>query len=191
LVDRPPQGWRRRAERPQLHWPREVRDFNPWLAANLDQLGSCIGEQLTFVGREVFLGDGMRVDVLAADSQGRDVAIEAQLGRSDARHLGQVVNYAAAGAIPRLIWVIADMDSEPMFRIGHAETLGRLNTWLVPQGVQFHAVEVSVESDWYPPEFPLEDAPLIPRMRALDLTRPWLADFQRQAVPPIVVQGSV
>ena len=133
----------------------------------------------------------MRADVVALDDQDREVVIEAQLGRSDARHMGQVVSYAAAGAASQVVWVIADMDSEPAFRTEHLETMGRLNAWLSPYSVRFHAVEVSVESDWYPPEVALEDAPLLPRMRALDLARPLLAEVFRPAFPPIAVRSGL
>lgn len=174
---------------PRRRWPKEVSDFAPWLAANIDLLAACLGEPLTLAGREVPLGqEGMRADLVAYDAAGRLVVVEAQMSRTDARHLGQLVTYAAADEISLLVWVIADLSDEDCVRIEHARALTWLNAGFAAMGVRFVAVEATVESDWHPAGTEPDDAELRPRLRLVDLQRPWLQPTQRPAHPPLVVR---
>jgi hypothetical protein len=175
---------------PRQRWPKEVGDFTPWLAANIDLLAACLGQPLTLAGREAPLGDeGMRADLVAYDDAGGLVVIEAQMGRSDARHLGQLVSYAAADSVSLLVWVIADMSDEDCVRIEHARALAWLNVGLAERGVRFAAVEVSVESDWHPAGTERDEVELLPRLRLVDLQRPWLTASQRPAHPPLAIRS--
>lgn len=66
----------------------------PWLEANIDLLGTALGRDLTVVARERVLRDdtAIRADLIARDAaDGGLVLVEAQLGRTDARHLGQLL----------------------------------------------------------------------------------------------------
>ncbi|WP_370382209.1 hypothetical protein [Catenulispora sp. GAS73] len=99
-MDTPPNGWRQSAIHPRTLWPKEVRDFVPWLAANIGQLGAVLGRELTVVAREQVMWEAtaIRPDLVAQTGDGDLVLIEAQLGRTDNRHLGQLLVYAAAGS---------------------------------------------------------------------------------------------
>lgn len=151
-------------------WPREADDFVPWLVANLDLLGGQLGLALTFVGTEVPVGD-LRADLVAQDASGRRVIVEAQYGPSDHKHLGQLMTYACAGDADVLVWVIvADDPFRPLLRNEHLATLAELNARFVGAR-EFHAVEVTLESE--PQRFgdPIRDLPLLPRLRLRNSAR--------------------
>ena len=88
-------------------WPREDRDFTPWLAKNLDLLSSSLSLDLVLKGEEVNLPRGSgRVDVLA-EQRGTEarVVIENQLEESDNSHCLRLLGYAANADADILIWV--------------------------------------------------------------------------------------
>lgn len=76
-------------------WPREDRNFTPWLAENLDWLADDLGlGALTLEATEVPIPGGRNLDILATDSEGRAVAIENQYGVVDHDHLTRGLAYA-------------------------------------------------------------------------------------------------
>lgn len=89
--------------------------FTPWLAANLDYLSDAIDLNFRFEATEVRAGRN-RLDILAIANPTPDesikVAIENQFGRSDHRHLGQILSYAASLDAKILIWVAEDFTDE-------------------------------------------------------------------------------
>ena len=108
----------------------ESTHFTPWLASHIDVLVDCIRINLT-VGTgddQIKALDDMEVpvgeyflDIRARTYDGRLVAIENQYGRSDHKHLGQVITYASGIEADLVIW-IAEEFSEP-----HLEALRWLN----------------------------------------------------------------
>ena len=72
-------------------WPTEHADFTRWLQAHIGELDNVVGLGLTNPQREVGAGD-FSIDLVAETNFG-DVVIENQFGRSDHRHLGQLVTY--------------------------------------------------------------------------------------------------
>ena len=70
-------------------WPKEDADFTPWLRSHIKELDKTLGLGLTNPRSEVSAGD-FRIDLLAGTDFG-DAVIENQYGRSDHRHLGQLV----------------------------------------------------------------------------------------------------
>lgn len=109
----------------------EPTHFTPWLARNIDVLGSVLGLDLrvlddpddelrTGVHIEVAVGEYF-LDILATDSSGRTVAIENQYGVGDHRHLGQLLTYASGVGADVLVWVAE------RFSDRHLETLRWLN----------------------------------------------------------------
>ena len=106
----------------RVGWPNESQDFTPWLATNLQLLGSQLNLELELEGTEVTLDDGLRVDILARDAITNDkVVIENQLEQSDDSHCLRLLGYAASAEANTLIWVARG------FRSDHRNILNWLN----------------------------------------------------------------
>ena len=121
-MEQSPVGHLERVE-PARVWKSEAGEFLPWLAApeNLRRLGDSLGLKLEPVARETQVGH-FRADLLCRDRDtGAQVVIEAQLGRSDHRHLGQVLTYARALRARIVVWLAA------RFRAEHRDVLAGLN----------------------------------------------------------------
>jgi hypothetical protein len=68
-------------------WAHEARNFTPWLARHLDELGDALGMKLDLVQEEVRLRVAGQVDIVARQGQTQaTVVIENQLGESDDSH---------------------------------------------------------------------------------------------------------
>lgn len=92
--------------------PGESSHFTPWLAANLELLADAVGlADLTLVGVEVASYE-KRLDILARGTNGDGeeipVIIENQYGRTDHRHLGQVITYLAKEQHGLAVWIAED-----------------------------------------------------------------------------------
>ncbi|MFD8720687.1 hypothetical protein ACFV2H_22535 [Streptomyces sp. NPDC059629] len=149
----------------KTRWPTEEGHFTPWVIENLGQLGDQLGLNLTFVGREVPVGD-FRADIIACDDRGRRVVIENQFGPTDHRHFGQIVMYACAADAAVIVWVATGSKSwcGPSFRAEHVAALTVLNSRF--KGVtEFYGVEVSLESD--PVRLGEMAGPVLPRVRVV------------------------
>ncbi len=86
-------------------WPGEAAHFTPWLAQNLEILGSKLGMDLELVSTEVSAGD-FSADIVARDlSTNMLVVIENQFGSTDHRHLGQLITYASVLDAGAVVWI--------------------------------------------------------------------------------------
>jgi len=167
--------------RPIDRWRREVGDFDTWLIEHLDDLGRCLDlARLEFAGRQVAVGqqydsvDGedvcvgwSQIDIDAQDEHGRRVIIEAQLGDSDHRHLGQLLHYAHTAKADVAVWVAASRTVEHAFLREHLEILTDLNDRYRGERL-FCAVEARLESPWTLVSDP--DATPVPCLHRIDLT---------------------
>ncbi len=84
-------------------WGTEDRDFTPWLASNISELEAVLGIGLANPRREESVGD-FSIDIVAESSFG-DVVIENQYGRSNHRHLGQLVRTLIDIKFPTSSWM--------------------------------------------------------------------------------------
>ena len=108
---------------PARVWKTEAGEFLPWLAApeNLGFLGGALGLALEPVARETRVGH-FRADLLCLDrSTGANVVIEAQLGTSDHRHLGQILTYACGLQARAVVWLAS------RFHVEHRAVFDQFN----------------------------------------------------------------
>jgi hypothetical protein len=88
-------------------WENEASAFTPWLAEqdNLRLLGEALGKDLELKGREAPVGV-FSADLLCKDTSSDSIVlIENQLEKTDHRHLGQILTYAAGLDAATLVWV--------------------------------------------------------------------------------------
>ena len=128
-----------RIERVDLRdgWPNEARDFTPWLAEHIAEMGEALGLDLELQQTEAAVG-GYSLDILATDVNGsRPVIIENQLETTDHDHLGKLLTYAAGFDANVVVWLTRE------FRDEHRQALDWLNQRTDEQ-TQFFGVVVEL-----------------------------------------------
>lgn len=88
-------------------WQNEAGNFTPWLAGeeNLLLIGDTIGLELELEAQEKSVGP-FRADLLCKDTATDSwVLIENQLEKTDHRHLGQLLTYAAGLSAVTIVWI--------------------------------------------------------------------------------------
>ena len=102
-------------------WPDEARDFTPWLAEHITELGDALGISLGIDERESAVGR-RRLDILATDiNSGHTVIIENQLEDTDGDHLSRLLVYGAGKDAAVVVWIASEFDDE------HRQALQWLN----------------------------------------------------------------
>ena len=110
-------------------WPKEDADFTPWLRSHIKELDKTLGLGLTNPRSEVSAGD-FRIDLLAGTDFG-DAVIENQYGRSDHRHLGQLVTYLADRDVRLAIWIVEEGRPEHARAVEVLNDRGVGQIWMV------------------------------------------------------------
>ena len=120
-------------------WETEDRDFTPWLADedNIKILADTINLDLEVEAVEKNVGP-FRADILCKDTQNDSwVLIENQLEKTDHRHLGQLMTYAAGLQAVTIVW-IADRFAEE-----HRAAMDWLNK-ITGDNFRFFALEIEL-----------------------------------------------
>ncbi len=125
-------------------WSDEAAAFTPWLAEpeNLELLGQELGLDLQLVEREMNVGRYWADMVCRNGEDGGYVLIENQLGRSDHKHLGQILTYVAGlngsgHSIEAAVWICKDITDD------HRAALDWLNE-TAGDACQFFAAKIEL-----------------------------------------------
>lgn len=141
-------------------WKTEDQDFTPWLARedNIALLADTLGLELEVEAQEKEVGP-FRADILCKDVRNESwVLIENQLERTDHRHLGQLITYAAGLKAVTIVWVAATFTDE------HRAALDWLNS-VTDDDFRFFALEVEL---WR-----IGDSPAAPKFNIVSKPNEW------------------
>ena len=116
-------------------WRDEARDFTPWLATHLDQLGKELQMDLELERAEFAVGPFSADVVLWNANTGQRVVVENLLETTDHDHLGKLITYAAA---LEARWAVLVAKA---FRPEHRSALTWLNS-ISGEGCGFFGIEV-------------------------------------------------
>ena len=159
-----------RLERVQLRdiWETEDRDFTPWLAReeHLQILGDTIGLELELEAQEKDVGP-FRADILCKNTLDDSwVLIENQIERTDHKHLGQLMTYAAGLDAVTIIWVASKFTEE------HRSALDWLNK-ITDTDFRFFGLEVEL---WR-----INDSIPAPKFNVISQPNDWSSTVSRAA----------
>lgn len=139
-------------------WPDEARDFTPWLAEHISELGEALGISLETEEKESPVGS-RSLDILATDAtNGRPVIIENQLEYSDGDHLSRILIYAAGKDADVVVWIAKEFEEE------HWLVLQWLNQ-RTEAATKFFGVAIEVWS--------IDDSPPAPHFRVVAAPNDW------------------
>jgi len=159
-----------RLERVELReaWDNEATAFTPWLAGdeNITLLGDAIGIELEVEAQEKSVGP-FKADILCKDTaDDHYVLIENQLERTDHKHLGQLLTYAAGLHAVTIVW-IADRFTEE-----HRAAIDWLNE-ITSSEFHFFGLEIEL--------WKIGDSPIAPKFNIVCKPNDWTSDVSRVA----------
>lgn len=151
-------------------WKNEAADFTPWLASpeGLEVLQDALEMDLEVEATEQFIGP-FKADIVAKRTDTPDehwVLIENQLQKTDHRHLGQLLTYAAGLKAATIVWVAERFEEE------HRAALDWLNSITADQ-FEFYGLEIEL---WR-----IDSSPPAPMFNVIAQPNEWSREVQHQA----------
>ena len=150
-------------------WMTEAADFTPWLARieNIAVLANTLGVDLEVEAQEKVVGP-FRADILCKDINADTwVLIENQLERTDHKHLGQLLTYAAGLQAVTIVWISASFTDE------HRATLDWLNK-ITDESFRFFGLEIEL---WQ-----IGNSPAAPKFNIISKPNDWSRQASRAFV---------
>ncbi len=149
-------------------WENEAYNFTPWLAQkeNLELLGDAIGIELELEAQEKNVGP-FRADILCKNTSDESlILIENQLERTDHKHLGQLLTYAAGLQSVVIVWVASKFTEE------HRKALDWLND-ITDERFSFFGLEVEL--------WKIGNSPAAPKFNIVSQPNNWSKTVARAA----------
>ena len=149
-------------------WENEAYNFTPWLAQkeNLELLGDAIGIELELEAQEKNVGP-FRADILCKNTSDESlILIENQLERTDHKHLGQLLTYAAGLQSVVIVWVASKFTEE------HRKALDWLNE-ITDERFSFFGLEVEL--------WKIGNSPAAPKFNIVSQPNNWSKTVARAA----------
>lgn len=151
-------------------WANEASHFTPWLASEegMELLQEALGIELEVEATERFVGP-FKADILAKRTDTTDdhwVLIENQLERTDHRHLGQLLTYAAGLKAVTIVWIAENFCEE------HRAALDWLNE-VTGEELEFFGLEIEL---WQ-----IEDSPPAPMFNIIAEPNDWTREVKKDA----------
>ncbi len=159
---------------PREIWSNEARDFTPWLAKHISELGEALGLDLELQSAEAPVG-GFSLDILAREvGRDRPVIVENQLGPTDHSHLGQLLTYAAGYDANVVVWIAKE------FRDEHREALDLLNRHTDDE-IDFFGVAIEV--------WKIKDSPPAPHFRVVSAPNDWRKQTKKSTIKGQLIES--
>lgn len=149
-------------------WAHEATEFTPWLAReeNVQLLGDAIGLELEVEATEKNVGP-FNADLLCKDTLHENwVLVENQLERTDHRHLGQLLTYAAGLEAVTIVWIAKRFTEE------HRAAMDWLNS-ITEKNIHFFGIEIEL---WR-----IGDSPVAPKFNLVAKPNDWQRMIARAA----------
>ena len=151
-------------------WINEASHFTPWLASEegMELLQEVLDMELEVEATEKFVGP-FKADILAKRTDTTDdhwVLIENQLERTDHRHLGQLLTYAAGLDAVTIVWIAESFAEE------HRAALDWLND-LTTDNLSLFGLEIEL---WQ-----IDGSPPAPMFNVVAEPNEWSRDVQQGA----------
>ena len=142
-------------------WTSEDKHFTPWLAEpeNLEVLSETLGIDLELEAQEKDVGP-FRADILCKNTAEKDswVLIENQIEKTDHKHLGQLLTYAAGLKASTIVWISEKFCEE------HRAALDWLNQ-MADKSARFFGLEIEL---WR-----IGESPAAPRFNVVCQPNDW------------------
>lgn len=151
-------------------WLNEASHFTPWLASEegMELLQDALDMDLEVEATEQYVGP-FKADILAKRTDTTDdhwVLIENQLERTDHRHLGQLLTYAAGLDAATIVWVAENFCEE------HRAALDWLNQ-ITSENFEFFGLEIEL---WQ-----IAGSPPAPMFNIVAQPNEWTRDVKQSA----------